>query len=274
MRLRGVEGFLHHQRATGALYRELHPAPDLAAFVACGWISVVGHQAGTPAMPVVPDGCSDIITCDDLPPILVGPDTQARWPALPAGTVITGLRFRPGALRGVVGIPAVDLVDNNVELGDLSESGRRLQADLLGADTLHGRLALMEHWVRGRARLQPRDMGVIQACQAMVAKPTMDLADLATGMGWSTRRLHREFTASCGYGPKTMQRILRVQRVTRVAHRTRRRLSLSAIAAASGFADQAHMTREFRAITGFTPATFLPRSQPGLGRWLDADWTD
>lgn len=256
------------------VYRELRPAPDLAAFVACGWVRVVRHAAGPRPMPVIPDGCADIITCDEGAPVLVGPDMQARWPALADNTVITGLRLRPGALRAVIGGPAVELVDTSVPLNDISGTARRLHGDLHSAGTLHGRLALLEQWVRARLCNAARDLAVIRACRMVAAQPYADVAEVAVALGWSVRKAHREFVAACGYGPKTMQRILRVQQVIRLAHRARRPLRLGDVAAAGGFADQAHMIREFRAITGFTPAHYLTQSDPALGRWLDANWSD
>jgi AraC-like DNA-binding protein len=37
----------------------------------------------------------------------------------------------------------------------------------------------------------------------------------------------------------------------------------------AGYADQAHMTREFRDLTGFTPRQLLGRAVADVGRWLD-----
>jgi transcriptional regulator GlxA family with amidase domain len=70
------------------------------------------------------------------------------------------------------------------------------------------------------------------------------------------RRLHRRFEAAIGYGPKTFQRVLRLQRALGLAGRgTQPRLAL--IAAAAGYADQAHMSRELRALTGRSPSPLL-----------------
>jgi AraC-like DNA-binding protein len=251
-------------------YRELPPSPDLAAFVACGWVRVVRPVPGALPLPVVPDGCADIITRDHAAPVLVGPDTRARWPALTNGAVITGLRLRPGALRALVGFGAAEVLDISVPLADVSPAARGLHAQLLDTTTLQARLALLEQWVRERLRGTARDCAVIQACRTLAAQPGLDVANVATALGWHVRTLHREFVVACGYGPKMMQRILRVQQATRAAHRALQPLRLSEVAAQAGFADQAHMTREFRAITGTTPSHYLLQCDPALGRWLDA----
>ena len=83
--------------------------------------------------------------------------------------------------------------------------------------------------------------------------------------------IHRQFVAACGYGPKYLQRVMRVQAALRVAHDNPLRLRLSDIASSAGFADQAHMTREFKALTGFTPTAYLAAYTPEVGAWLAGD---
>lgn len=188
---RGVDAFLRQQRAQGTLYREQRPAPDLTPFVACGWVRVEGMAADAPPMPVVPDGCADLITCDDGPPLLVGPDTGARWPSLADGTVITGLRLRPGALRAVIACPAARLLDSSVPLCDLVAGTQHLHAALRAAGTLHARLAELERWVRDRLRATARDRAVMHACHTLVSQPGADIADVATALGWNVPALGR-----------------------------------------------------------------------------------
>jgi AraC-like DNA-binding protein len=62
---------------------------------------------------------------------------------------------------------------------------------------------------------------------------------------------------------------MRIQRAIRESHDAARS-NLAEIAA--GFADQAHMTRDFRDITGFTPAQHLATTRPESGLWIAEDW--
>jgi transcriptional regulator GlxA family with amidase domain len=95
---------------------------------------------------------------------------------------------------------------------------------------------------------------------------------LADQLGWSARRLHRRFFAACGYGPKMLQRILRLQRAIRLARAgTHPAMGLAGLAREAGFADQAHMTRDFRALTGLTPRGLLARWNAEVGRWLELE---
>ncbi len=70
-------------------------------------------------------------------------------------------------------------------------------------------------------------------------------------LGLSERTLRRRFDAAFGYGPKTLDRILRFQRYLGLA---RNRESMARLAAAAGYADQAHLVRECRRLTLHTPA--------------------
>ena len=253
------------------IYRELAPAPDLAEYVACGWVRVVGPRESADAVPIVPDGCSDILVSDGVPPRIVGPDTRTRWIKLHAGTVITGQRLRPGALRAVLGVRASELVDTSAALADLASSARALHSRLDAAGTLNARLLLLESWVRDRLAPSARDRAVVAAARVL-ARSGADMDRLATNLGWNVRMLHREFVATCGYGPKYLQRVVRVQRTVGFARAAGGQLRLSDLAGMSGFSDQAHLTRDFRAIFGFTPREYLATAEPQLGRWLTENW--
>lgn len=77
---------------------------------------------------------------------------------------------------------------------------------------------------------------------------------MAERSGWSRRRLTTVFTAEYGMGPKQAARLFRFDHA-------RRRLeaggAIADVAAACGYADQAHLTREFRDFTGHPPREFL-----------------
>jgi AraC-like DNA-binding protein len=113
---------------------------------------------------------------------------------------------------------------------------------------------------------------VIEAAR-LLSKPGWTVDAVADRFGWSVRRVHRQFVSTCGYGAKVLQRILRLQRAIRIAHAasSSRTWSLTHLAAAAGYADQSHMSREFRALTGFTPADYLMASDRRVGTWLDED---
>jgi AraC-like DNA-binding protein len=255
-------------------YIELPPPLDLRAAVACTWVAHVSAEATAPA-PIVPDACSDVVVIGDAAPHVAGPATHTHVVDVAASTIVVGIRFRPGAARAVFGCDAHELRDADLQLRAVcGVSASVLDAELSATPTHDAMRAALERWARRRlgARLE-RDAIALRAAHALVADHRLSVDALADMLGWSPRRLHREMTLTCGYGPKTLQRIVRLQRTLRLARRralAQRRPTLAMLAFDAGYADQAHMTRDFRDLTGFTPRELLAQSHADVGRWLDA----
>jgi AraC-like DNA-binding protein len=76
---------------------------------------------------------------------------------------------------------------------------------------------------------------------------------LAEEVGWSVRQLENRFREQIGLGPKSAARVLRLQRARRLLASGR---SAAETAAICGFYDQAHLSGEFRKMTGCTPREF------------------
>jgi transcriptional regulator GlxA family with amidase domain len=78
---------------------------------------------------------------------------------------------------------------------------------------------------------------------------------VATRVGMGERQLERLFDERVGYGPKMLARVVRMQQVTRRITRGTA-ASWARLAADCGYTDQAHLIREFRALTGVTPRLY------------------
>jgi len=78
--------------------------------------------------------------------------------------------------------------------------------------------------------------------------------------GLSERQLERLFDERVGYGPKTFARVVRMQRavesIVRTAGGRGTTVSWASFARDCGYADQAHLIHEFRALTGVTPRVY------------------
>ena len=257
-------------------YAEYAPPPDLRAVVACTWVARTGEGSGP--SPIVPDACSDIVVVGDAAPHVAGPATMTQHVLVPAGTTVVGIRFRPGATRAAFGCDASELRDADPELAAVCGSAARVLTDSLSRahdadDPPDALRSALEVWAR--ARIVPRvdrDAHALRAARRLVIDRSATVRGVARDFGWSERRLHREITATCGYGPKTLQRIVRLQRALRASVASRPPSlapTLSRLALDAGYADQAHMTREFRDLTGFTPRQLLGRSAADVGRWLE-----
>ena len=84
---------------------------------------------------------------------------------------------------------------------------------------------------------------------------------LARHVGWSRRHLGDCFRTELGLSPKTAGRVIRFDRshtaLTRPA-----RSGLAQIAVECGYADQAHLTREWREFAGQTPSAWMAAELP------------
>jgi AraC-like DNA-binding protein len=260
--------------AEGA-YAEYAPSADLRRTVACTWVAHTARDASHP-QPVLADACSDVVVIGDAAPHVAGPATRTHMVATSPGTIVVGIRFRPGAARAAFGCDADALRDADPELRAVCGTSESvLRAELSAAATTDAMRAALERWARRRMTVHgDRDARALRAAGALLADPSLTIGALAESLGWSTRRLHREITATCGYGPKMLQRIVRMQRTLRLARRRDRAfrgmpLRLATLALDAGYADQAHMTRELRDLTGFTPRELLARRRADVGRWMD-----
>lgn len=187
--------------------------------------------------------------------IVAGPDTRAYHPAESKGGRYIGVRFFPGTAPALLGVPAHHLLNQRVDLADLwpSAAVRSLIGQLESADdqgVALERIVLRRATEAGRA--DPLMRRVVAALNA--GCPVAAVAD-AAGLG--ERTLYRRSLAAFGYGPKTLARVLRMQRALASA---RSGVPLAETAMLTGFADQAHLSREVRALAGLPLGALLARS--------------
>jgi methylphosphotriester-DNA--protein-cysteine methyltransferase len=88
----------------------------------------------------------------------------------------------------------------------------------------------------------------------LLRDPQARTEDVAAEVGLSLRQLRRRCHAAVGYGPKTLQRVLRFRRFVSRLDAQPEVPDLAALAAETGYADQAHLTRECARLAGLTPA--------------------
>jgi len=239
-------------------YREWQPAGPLAGHLACTWMNALPASA-TPLVQVIPDGCVDIIwTGESLG--VAGPDTEPIFESFPPGTVIVGVRFRPGAAPPWLGVPASEIVNSRLPLQEFWRGDARRLADRLHGirDPRH----IADLMLSALASRMPRPSLFDPAARAVVDAFERDeggrvrIGELTATLGLSERTLRRRCESAFGYWPKTLERILRFQQFLRLLRRSTTP-GLAELAAASGFSDQAHLTREVRRLGGLTPAGFM-----------------
>jgi AraC-like DNA-binding protein len=239
-------------------YREFRPGGELSGLVACTWERVVPRSGAPSASRVLPDGCVDLVwRRGGL--LVAGADSGPLMSALEPDETIVGLRLRPGIAGPALGLPASELRDARVALERLwGPSGVELTERVGAADGAPARRRLLEEALLARlARIGEPDRLVLAAARRL-GLPRTRVGSLSAVLGSSERQLLRRFNAAVGYGPKTLDRVLRFQRFLSLAPAVaRERDELARVAAELGYADQAHLSRECRRLSGLTPTELV-----------------
>ncbi|HZB58892.1 MAG TPA: helix-turn-helix domain-containing protein, partial [Actinomycetota bacterium] len=189
---------------------------------------------------------------------LAGPDTSP-WPVRRRpGAVAVGIRFHPGAAPSLLGPPASDLRDTRAAPDALwGRRGREL-AERVGEAAPAARLEAMVADLTARAGDAARPDPLVAAAVAWLERDPAAAARvgaLGPAVGLGERQLRRRFLAGVGYGPKTLARVLRFQRLLALLQRgPEGRPTLAEAAIVAGYADQAHMTAECARLAGRSPA--------------------
>ncbi|MFT4258861.1 helix-turn-helix domain-containing protein [Microbacterium sp.] len=170
-----------------------------------------------------------------------------------------GAMLRPAAVAALTPAPAA-LVDREIvldeprlrdEVADAMAAGDRVRAAARFADWLIDRVGRVDEAARQANAL-------VDVLLGAGAASTPDEA--ATRLAVSTRTLQRMAHRYVGVSPAAMIRRRRLQEAAE-ALREDARIDLAALAADLGYADHAHLTRDFRAVLGFTPSSYRT-SQP------------
>lgn len=236
-------------------FDRLAPRRGLRGHVETIWRSRVGENVAGPLV-IVPDARIDLIwTGAQL--FVAGPDTAPALARLAPSSRVVGFQFHPAAAGALLRAPMHALRDARVDFAEFAgTAGRELAARAADAGSETAAVSILQD---GLARLlaaapapDPR-LRALYARLRRAGEDDADLARLARTAGLSERSLRRRSLDAFGYGPRTLARILRFGRFME-AMRARRGEPLAALAAALGYADQAHMSREVAAFSGFTPS--------------------
>ena len=260
--------FSHHQ-----------PPPALAEWVKGIWCAQGTREEFAAPEPIVPDGCVEIVfnladrfadrrgpqPLDLIAGQMTGPVT-----AVATGDVdLVGVRFRPGRAGAALRTPMWEVRDRLIEASSLIRGAAHLVEEL--RDIPRGRR--IAHLSAALARrFESRHMpstAVIDHALALIEtrRGIVGIDRVARTVGITRRHLERRFKDEVGLGAKQIARIMRVHAALALIGQ-QPLLSGAEISARCGYADQAHLIRECRALTGQTPARLVTseRSLAGLMR--------
>lgn len=242
-------------------------APPLRKHFSKAWHLKIPRGSRPLEFSVLPDGCAELVWSNGVLSLL-GPSTTAYAEIAAPGSTSVAVRFRLGAAPAWLGIPAADLVGNRVILDEIDEPLATKLRDAVGnvqsPETVLERLeSALADSTGTRNDLDPCMAGVTDLLQHLRASEGTLLRDLQRLTNLSERSVRRETARVFGFGPKTLERVVRFQHFLNFAEK-RRGDGLATLAAAAGYSDQSHLTRETRELTGMTPKTLFHFCDPEL----------
>lgn len=220
--------------------------PSLIGVVTSFWVSV-RLDADRDEI-VLPSGRAQLVVDGDHGvSLLVGPRTRPS--VVRSSTFAAGMSLGGVGLRALSSIPVQELVDEVVDTDVVLDGGQWTQC-LDGSDPAEI-LDRLEHEALRHLRGDTEQIQLVTTAERAI-RDGAQLDAVASAVGADRRRLVPAFREEVGLGPKQYQRFLRFQRALR-AMRTATPAPLAAIAASCGYADQPHMTRDFKEFSGLTP---------------------
>ncbi len=169
------------------------------------------------------------------------------------------LRLTPRGARALFATPASDLANDVVHLDAMAPAVARELVDRLSdAPTWTERWAVLDDIFLRIVSDDAEFPHQVEHAWSLLTSShgTIGIDQLATSVGWSRRNLAARFKTTFGMSPKVIARVMRFERAQRLL-RASDRPPLATVAAMCGYADQAHMTREWNEFAGGSPRAWM-----------------
>lgn len=233
------------------MYAAYSPPALLAPYIDAYWTVTT---SGPATSRILPDLCADFIfNLDDYSVRAVGTMTTYHDTQVAAATRLLGIRFKPAGMAAFAGLPMQLLTDQHIMGNDLSlPLVRQLQEVLAkGGNPFQAISQCLLKALPGQPARMQAAIHAIQASQGNISP-----ASIAAQVNMSPRNFERSFLQQIGTSAKTFSRIVRCLSA-KEALQKQPTSNLLSLAIQYGYHDHAHLTREFRQITGETPSEYL-----------------
>ncbi len=252
-------GILRRDEPDGLLVgRRVAPPPALAPFVHHFWAVEWDLRAPFTAE-VLPHPAACITVEQGGRHEVAGVRTGRTLGIREGAGRVFGITFRPAAFQDLLGAPMSTLTDRAVPVATvLGRDGERWARAVVEAPDFETSLAIAEAYLPTRLEPLGRDAASTRdITERMMRDPSLlRSGDVATALDLDVRSLQRRFRHYVGVGPKWVIRRYRLHEAAEQL-KAKRPPSLAALAAALGYADQAHFARDFKRVVGRTPGSFL-----------------
>lgn len=198
---------------------------------------------------------------------LVGPRMTAIENR-PSGACWTvGATLRPGAVPALFGCPSHAVRDAVLDLDVIWGPGLAAVRDQIAAQRDVPRaLRVWEGALLGRCRGDdgPRTQRARAVLRLLSEQPRESIGGVADRVGVTRQHLARELHRVVGLAPGEVRRLRRFERLVGSID-SRAPVRWAELAAGAGYADQAHMARDFRSLAGLVPTAYVGRRDQVFG---------
>jgi len=239
-------------------YEESAPETPLALWVETFWQSPIEHN-GT--LRLLPSANMQLLAYSNARGrglTIIGPMSKFQITNVRAGESFFGARLVVGTKITIPGFNTAVMKDGRVFGSELScspiQNFEAMLTKATGQKTM--RLDLLNQLVRTliKEKYLARDALVDRfIANVRTADGVGSVEQLAAGLPLSDRQFRRRFVSYTGMTPKGFIKICRQQAAVKSLKQSAG--TIAAIAAASGYSDQAHFNNEFRELIGVTPLT-------------------
>jgi AraC-like DNA-binding protein len=195
------------------------------------------------------------ITCRQF--LLSGIKTGYFDVTSPANMHCVGVRFKIDGIRRLFDISPAELTDNDFNLDEViarNEAYNTYEA-LSECSSPVERFSLLSRLLIKNLISSEVDFTAESIVKEILSSPFLSINSLEKETGYSRQYLHRVFKSYTGISIKKFQQINRVTSVLESLNKTGD--SLSCVAYSRGYFDQSHFIKDFKQLTGYSPASYL-----------------
>jgi AraC-like DNA-binding protein len=254
-------------------FRVVRPAPELAPYIRFYWLLKTAGDAAVAR--TVPTGMMSLVfhrgrrllsVRDNVlhPRAFLGGHERTFADLRYDGQVdMIFVMFRPVGVRAFFDLPIDRLAGLRLSAGDLEDADlAALENSLTSTEDDAACIMLIERFLLRRlSRVEGHAIPRVEAALKLINSGETNVAALADVACLGRKQFGRVFAAHVGAHPKEFSRTVRFQRALHTLE-TNPSIGWAALAADCGYFDQAHMIREFREFSGYTPTEYLALCPP------------
>ncbi|UGQ48224.1 helix-turn-helix domain-containing protein [Massilia endophytica] len=255
---------------------ELPPGDRLNRYPASMFSCITWTLEGELAMVEPPDPAGGVLAAGQA--LVNGLQSQPTVTGSPGPVHFMGILFFPDALHRLAGIDMALLVDRMLPLEQVLDGDwQAMSARVVAAPDDDARMAVIEDFLEPRWRaVRAAEQGALGQTGAAAADWLRSMAARAAlaGLGRSARMAERRLREWAGLPMRTLRRIRRAEQSFIEARDEvlKGKVSWSDIAARGGYADQAHLSRESRQLSGLTPSELARLCLSDESYWMYRIW--